>query len=233
MRKRVVVASGVVAFVMAVVLWAPALAAGQAPPGPRSKRLPERHPSAPKRKRGRPGKPSSRERRRKRWRGSTIPAKPVPPNPPKTPWGHPDLRGYYITATYTPLQRPRNVDKPLYTPEEAIGAFANQADTDASADPAVVHYDWKEFGMEAWQSPVRPNMRTGAGCRSGDRDASSADAGGAEATGGCGRTGQDERPPDRRRRSSETCTRAASWGSEPYHSSGAASQGPLKRRRQA
>jgi hypothetical protein len=88
------------------------------------------------------------------------PSKPVASNPKKTPWGHPDLRGYYITATYTPLQRPRNVDKPLYTAEEAIGAFAAQADTDASADPAVVHYDWKEFGMEAWQSPVRPNMRT-------------------------------------------------------------------------
>jgi hypothetical protein len=23
-----------------------------------------------------------------------------------------------------------------------------------------VHYDWKEFGMDAWQSPVRPNLRT-------------------------------------------------------------------------
>jgi hypothetical protein len=88
------------------------------------------------------------------------PSKPIMATPPKTPWGHPDLRGYYITATYTPLQRPRNVDKALYTPEEAIGAFAQQADTDASADPAVVHYDWKEFGMEAWQSPVRPNRRT-------------------------------------------------------------------------
>ena len=89
------------------------------------------------------------------------PGKPVLSAPPRTPWGDPDLRGYFITATYTPQQRPGNVDKPLYTLEETLGAFLSQADTDAGADPAVVHYDWKEFGMEAWQSPVRPNMRTG------------------------------------------------------------------------
>jgi hypothetical protein len=89
------------------------------------------------------------------------PGTPALANPPRTPWGDPDLRGYYITATYTPDERPRNVDKPLYTVEEALGAFLNQADTDAGADPGVVHYDWKEFGMEAWQSPVRPNLRTG------------------------------------------------------------------------
>ena len=88
------------------------------------------------------------------------PTTPALANPPKTPWGHPDLRGYYVTATYTPLQRPQGVDKPLYTADEAIAAFQKQVDTDASADPAVVHYDWKEFGMEAWQSPVRPNMRS-------------------------------------------------------------------------
>jgi len=26
--------------------------------------------------------------------------------PPKTPWGDPDISGYYLDATYTPLQRP-------------------------------------------------------------------------------------------------------------------------------
>jgi hypothetical protein len=87
------------------------------------------------------------------------PGTPALANPPKTPWGHPDLRGYYVTATYTPLQRPQGLEKSLYTADEAIAAFQKQVDTDSSADPAVVHYDWKEFGMEAWQSPVRPNMR--------------------------------------------------------------------------
>jgi hypothetical protein len=88
------------------------------------------------------------------------PNKPAATNPPRTPWGDPDLRGYYVTATYTPLQRPREVTKPLYTVEEAILAFKSATDADASVDPATVHYDWKEFGMEAWQSPVRPNLRT-------------------------------------------------------------------------
>src|SRR5688500_5738843 len=161
MRKRVVVASGVVAFVMAALLWAPVLAAGQTP----SRDAVEEA--------ARKASFRTEEEALKAWEAELArkkaeavarvydPTKPVLATPPKTPWGHPDLRGYYITATYTPLQRPRNVDKPLYTAEEAIGAFVTQADTDAKADPAVIHYDWKEFGMEAWQSPVRPNMRTG------------------------------------------------------------------------
>jgi len=158
MRKRVVVASGVVASVMAVVLGAPALAAGQT-----RAEIEEAARKASFRSEDEAAKAWEAELARKKAEAVAKvydPSKPLPANPPKTPWGHPDLRGYYITATYTPLQRPRNVDKTLYTKEEAIGAFTNQADTDASADPAVVHYDWKEFGMEAWQSPVRPNMRT-------------------------------------------------------------------------
>jgi hypothetical protein len=82
-------------------------------------------------------------------------------NPPRTPWGAPDLRGYYLTAMYTPLERPEKVAKPLYTPEEAVAAFRFATTSDAGVDPATVHYDWKEFGMDAWQSPVRPNLRTG------------------------------------------------------------------------
>ena len=88
------------------------------------------------------------------------PNTPAATNPPRTPWGAPDLRGYYLTATYTPLERPQEIDKPLYTIEEAIHAFMYASTADVGVDPATVHYDWKEFGMEAWQSPVRPNLRT-------------------------------------------------------------------------
>lgn len=88
------------------------------------------------------------------------PNTPAATNPPRTPWGAPDLRGYYLTATYTPLQRPDGMTKPLYTTEEAIQAFMHATTADVGVDPATVHYDWKEFGMEAWQSPVRPNLRT-------------------------------------------------------------------------
>jgi hypothetical protein len=79
----------------------------------------------------------------------------------KTPWGDPDLRGYYLVATYTPLQRPEALkDKAVYTEDEAIEAFKRAVENDAEVDPRNVHYDWKEYGMDAWQSGVRPNMRT-------------------------------------------------------------------------
>src|SRR5262245_56917072 len=43
---------------------------------------------------------------------------------PKTPWGEPDLRGYYLNLSYTPLERPKELgDKALYTPDEALAAF--------------------------------------------------------------------------------------------------------------
>jgi len=88
------------------------------------------------------------------------PNTPAATNPPRTPWGAPDLRGYYLTATYTPLERPSDITRPLYTVEEAIEAFMFASTADVRVDPATVHYDWKEFAMEAWQSPVRPNLRT-------------------------------------------------------------------------
>src|SRR4030095_3415839 len=80
---------------------------------------------------------------------------------PKTPWGEPDLRGYFLNLSYTPLERPRELgDKAFYTPEEALGAFKKAVEEDAEVDPRTVHYDWKEYGMDAWQSPIRPNLRT-------------------------------------------------------------------------
>ena len=87
------------------------------------------------------------------------PTRPAGPSP-RTSWGDPDLRGYWLSLSYTPLERPEGVTKALYTPEEAIEAFKKAASEDAEVDPATVHYDWKEFGMDTWQSPVRPNRRT-------------------------------------------------------------------------
>jgi hypothetical protein len=87
-----------------------------------------------------------------------------PPMQPamKTPWGEPDLRGFWLSLSYTPLERPEKfANKPLLTPQEAIEFFVEQVKADAAVDPATVHYDWKEFGMDTWQSPVRPNLRSG------------------------------------------------------------------------
>jgi len=81
--------------------------------------------------------------------------------PPRTAWGDPNLQGYWLTATYTPLQRPPELaGKAFYTEEEALAAFKKAVESDAEVDPRTVHYDWKEYGMDAWQSPVRPNRRT-------------------------------------------------------------------------
>jgi len=81
--------------------------------------------------------------------------------PPRMPWGDPSLEGYWLNSTYTPLERPEELaGKPLYSPQEAIEAFQQAVVADASVDPATVHYDWTEFGMDYWQSPVRPNRRT-------------------------------------------------------------------------
>lgn len=83
------------------------------------------------------------------------------PEPPRMPWGDPRLEGYWLNSTYTPLERPQELaGQHLYTPEDAILAFQRAVTTDASVDPATVHYDWTEFGMDYWQSPVRPNLRT-------------------------------------------------------------------------
>jgi len=80
---------------------------------------------------------------------------------PRTPWGDPDLGGYWYLATYTPLQRPPELaDKPFYTEAEAIETFKRAVEVDADVDPATVHYDWKEYGMEAWQAGATPNLRT-------------------------------------------------------------------------
>ena len=164
MHTRVVAASGIAGFVMAVTLAVPGQTlGGQAPAQPSRAEIEEAARKASFRTEEDAKKAWEAEIERKKAEARARvydPTTPALTTPPKTPWGHPDLRGYYVTATYTPLQRPQDVEKPLYTADEAIAAFQKQVDTDSSADPAVVHYDWKEFGMEAWQSPVRPNMRT-------------------------------------------------------------------------
>src|SRR3990167_5595929 len=81
---------------------------------------------------------------------------------PRTSWGDPDLRGYWLSLSYTQLERPVELgDKAFYREEEALAAFKRGVEADAEVDPREVHYDWKEYGMDAWQSPVRPNLRTG------------------------------------------------------------------------
>ena len=158
MRKQVLVPSLVV---MLIVLWAPARLQGQAPS--RQEAAEAARKTAPHTADSAMAYWKAEIARRLAENSAKVydPRKPAMSNPPRTPWGAPDLRGYYLTAMYTPLERPDKVAKPLYTPEEAVDAFTFATTSDAGVDTATVHYDWKEFGMDAWQSPVRPNLRTG------------------------------------------------------------------------
>jgi hypothetical protein len=56
------------------------------------------------------------------------------PRPPRTPWGDPDLQGFWSNATLTPLQRPPELGgKAFFTPEEAV-TFERQRIAQTNAD---------------------------------------------------------------------------------------------------
>jgi hypothetical protein len=149
---------------MATLLWAPALVAGQNRTGD--------YDVEQAREAARKTAPHTGESASAYWDDEVTkkiaeatkrvydPSKPLPANPPRTPWGDPDISGYFVSQSYTPLQRSEKVNKPLYTAEEAILAFRSTVEADSKVDPADVHYDWKEVGMDAWQSPIMPNLRT-------------------------------------------------------------------------
>jgi hypothetical protein len=93
---------------------------------------------------------------------AAAPAKPY--TPPKTPDGQPDLQGFWTNSTYVPLERPQNVTKEFYTPEEAEAAIKAAAAREAAqTEPgttADVHYDFSQFGLDRSQSTFARNLRT-------------------------------------------------------------------------
>jgi hypothetical protein len=167
MSSRAFVPLSAATLVMAVTLWAPLRVTGQAPP---SALINQR--SAETQEAARAASLRTPEETYAYFEDDADAAvaraidkvwDPTRPRPvsPRTEWGDPDLRGYWMSVSYTPLERPDALaGKPLFTPEEAIEAFQRVVAGDASVDPATVHYDWTEFGMDNWQSPFRPNRRT-------------------------------------------------------------------------
>ena len=145
MRTRVLVSMAVVSLVMVCGLWAQVRAA-QAPSGTKSFD---------------PTTTNTEAAIKAAADAARAAAAAANWTSPRTPWGDPDLQGYYLSLSYTPLERPADVSgKAFYTEQEAIAAFRKAVEADAEVDPRTVHYDWKEYGMDAWQSPVRPNLRT-------------------------------------------------------------------------
>ena len=167
-NQRAVAPLGATALVMVLTLWAPVPVAGQSPPASAlvNQRSQETLEAA------RAASPHTPEETFAYFEDDfeAALARAVdriwdPRRPrqasPHTPWGDTDIAGYWTSASYTPMERPDELaGKPFYTPEEALEAFQRRALGDAATDPATVHYDWAEFGMDVWQSPIRPNLRT-------------------------------------------------------------------------
>src|SRR3989442_1183959 len=84
--------------------------------------------------------------------------------PPRMPDGHPDLQGFWTNSTYSPLERPRNVNKEFYSKEEALEiekkAAADETEQTVPGTVADVHYDFTQFALDRNQSTHALNLRT-------------------------------------------------------------------------
>jgi hypothetical protein len=84
--------------------------------------------------------------------------------PPRTPDGQPDLQGFWSNTTYTPLERPKDVNKEFFTKEEALEIAKRAAEAEGEqTEPgtiADVHYDFTQFGLDRSQSDFALNLRT-------------------------------------------------------------------------
>jgi hypothetical protein len=91
-----------------------------------------------------------------------TPAKPY--TQPRTPDGQPDLQGFWTNTTYTPLERPKDVNKEFFTQEEALELIKKAADVEGEqTEPGTildVHYDFTQFGLDRSQGGFALNLRT-------------------------------------------------------------------------
>ena len=83
---------------------------------------------------------------------------------PRLPDGHPDFQGFWNNTTYTPLERPKGIDREFFTKEEVVEqmkrAASEEAEQTTPGTVADVHYDFTQFGLDRSQAPVALNLRT-------------------------------------------------------------------------
>ncbi len=83
---------------------------------------------------------------------------------PRLPDGHPDLQGFWNNTTYTPLERPKGIDREFFTKEEVVEqmkrAASDEAEQTTPGTVADVHYDFTQFGLDRSQAPLALNLRT-------------------------------------------------------------------------
>ena len=83
---------------------------------------------------------------------------------PRLPDGHPDFQGFWNNTTYTPLERPKGIDREFFTKDEVLEqmkrAAAEEAEQTTPGTVADVHYDFTQFGLDRSQAPVAVNLRT-------------------------------------------------------------------------
>jgi hypothetical protein len=83
---------------------------------------------------------------------------------PRLPDGHPDFQGFWNNTTYTPLERPKGIDREFFTKEEVLEqmkrAASEEAEQTTPGTIADVHYDFTQFGLDRSQAPLAVNLRT-------------------------------------------------------------------------
>jgi hypothetical protein len=83
---------------------------------------------------------------------------------PRLPDGHPDFQGFWNNTTYTPLERPKGIDREFFTREEVLEqmkrAATEESEQTTPGTIADVHYDFTQFGLDRSQAPVAVNLRT-------------------------------------------------------------------------
>src|SRR5258708_28487138 len=77
---------------------------------------------------------------------------------PRLADGRPDFQGFWNNTTYTPLERPKGIDREFFTREEVLEqmkrAPVDEAEQTTPATVADVHYDFTHFRLDPSHAPL-------------------------------------------------------------------------------